>query len=87
MSNDRGMINMSAGAGKGFSLAYSAWFGKSVVLLLTIHHCQVPLACSIVDESVDGVRVQTEAGWELEIRKEFILAVEEYPGAMKQQVN
>jgi hypothetical protein len=56
---------------------FSAWFGKSVVLLIEFRHCQVPVPCSIVSESTSDVRVRIESGVEMNLRKELILAVEE----------
>ena len=56
---------------------FSAWIGKSVVLLVVLRQCHVPLPCSIVGESVADVRVRITPGWEMDIRKELILAVEE----------
>jgi hypothetical protein len=63
---------------KEHSSIYSAWFGKSVVLLVAIRQCRVPMPCSIVDESAANVRVRIKPGWEMNLRKELILAVEEY---------
>lgn len=62
---------------KDFSPVYSAWFGKPVVLLVVIRQCHVPMPCSIVGESVADVRVRIEPGWEMDVRKELILAIEE----------
>ena len=56
---------------------FSAWIGKSVVLLVVLRQCHVPLPCSIVGESVADVRVRITPGWEMDVRKELILAVEE----------
>ena len=60
------------------SSAYSAWFGKSVVLLVAIRECHAPMPCYIIGESVAAVRVRFKPGWEMDLRKELILAVEEY---------
>lgn len=62
---------------KNFSPVYAAWFGKPVVLLVVIRQCHIPLPCSIVGESVAEVRVRIKPGWEMDLRKELILAVEE----------
>jgi hypothetical protein len=62
---------------KDFSPIYSAWFGKPVVLLVVIRQCRVPMPCSIVAESVTDVRVRLRPGWEMNVRKELILALEE----------
>ena len=59
------------------SLGYSVWFGKPVILLVIIRQCRVPVPCSIVGESVTDVRVRIKPGWEMNLRKELILAVEE----------
>jgi len=59
------------------SPGYSVWFGKSVILLVLIRQCRVPVPCSIVGESVTDVRVRIKPGWEMYLRKELILAVEE----------
>jgi hypothetical protein len=72
---------------KDFSHAYSVWFGKPVVLLLAIRQCRLPLPCSIVSESIAAVRVCVEPGWEMNVRKELILAVEEYAVASNTRVN
>ena len=60
-----------------FSPAYSAWFGKPVVMLLAIRQCYVPMTCRIVGESAADVRIRIQPGWEMDVRKDLILAVEE----------
>jgi len=72
---------------KDSSPVYSVWFDKSVVLLVAIRECRVPLPCSIVGESVADVRVRITPGWEMDIRKELILAVEEYIVASDSRIN
>jgi hypothetical protein len=72
---------------RNFAPAYSAWFGKPVVLLVIIRQCHVPMQCTIVGESDAGVRVRVRPGWEMEVRKELILAVEEETVAMNARVN
>lgn len=62
---------------KDISLAYSFWFGKPVVLLVVIRNCRIPMPCRIVAESTSDVRILLSPGWELNIRKELILALEE----------
>jgi hypothetical protein len=69
------------------SSIYSAWFGKSVVLLVAIRQCRVPMPCSIVGESAVDVRVRIKPGWEMNLRKELILAVEEYAAAPDIRIN
>jgi len=69
------------------SSAYSAWFGKSVVLLIAIRQCQVPMPCCIIGESVAALRVRIKPGFEMDLRKELILAVEEYVAGLDNWVN
>jgi hypothetical protein len=72
---------------KDFSPMYSAWFGKPVVLLVVIRQCHVPMPCSIVGESVTDVRVRVQAGWEMDVRKELILALEEDAVPQESRIN
>jgi hypothetical protein len=69
------------------SSAYSSWFGRSVLLVVVLRRCHVPIPCSIVGESVAYIRVRIDPGWELEIRKELILAIEEEPVPMSNWTN
>ena len=66
---------------------YSACFGKAVVLLVVIRQCRVPIPCRIVGESVADVRVRVQPGWEMDVQKELILAVEEDAVALDTRVN
>jgi hypothetical protein len=67
--------------------AYSAWIGKPVVLLVVIRNTQVPMPCRIVAESHADVRVRIDPGWELDLAKELILAIEEDVFASSGQIN
>jgi hypothetical protein len=62
---------------KYISPVYSCWVGKSVVLLVLVRKCHVPLACNIIGETVADIRVRVQPGWEMNVRKELVLAVEE----------
>ena len=72
---------------KDVSPIYSSLFGKSVVLLVVVRQCRVPLPCSIIGESVTDVRVRIKPGWEVNVREELILAVEEYAVARDNWIN
>lgn len=73
---------------KQISPLYSAWFGKPVVLLVLVRQCPIPMPCRIVGESVADVRVHIQPpGWEMDVRKELILAVEEDAVALDTRVN
>jgi len=78
---------MIAEGKKASSPIYSTWFGKPVVLLVNIRQCLVPMPCSIVGESVADVRVRVEDGWEMDVRKELIIAVEEEAVVLDTRVN
>jgi len=78
---------MNVDGTKDFSPAYSAWFGKPVVMLVAIRQCYVPMTCRIVGESAAGVRIRMQPGWEMEVRKDLILAVEEIIVASEGPVN
>lgn len=78
---------MIADRTKDFSPVYSAWLGKPVVMLVVIRQCHVPMPCHIVGESAADVRVRLQPGWEMDIRKDLILAVEEVVIAPEARVN
>jgi hypothetical protein len=82
-----GRTNMITEGTKNFSPAYSALFDKPVVLLVVIRQCHVPMPCRIVSESAADVRVRIQPGWEMDVRKDLILAVEEIVNAAEDQVN
>ena len=56
---------------------YSDWIGKPVVMLVVVRQCHIPMPCRILGESIADVRVCIRPGWEMSVRKEYILAVEE----------
>ena len=58
------------------SPVYSAWF-HIPVLLFVLRECHVPIPCNIIGESIAAVRIRIQPGWEIDVPKEFILAVEE----------
>jgi hypothetical protein len=72
---------------KDFSPEYSSWFGKPVVMLVVIRQCHVPMPCRIIGESAVGVRVSIKPGWEMDVRKDLIVAVEEVVVAAEDRVN
>ncbi len=66
---------------------FSSLIGESVVLIVNIRRCQVPLRCRIMDESLSDLLINIEPGWEMNVRKELILAVEQDMAAGSGQVN
>src|SRR5580692_345019 len=72
------MSNVIANRSEGFSPVYSSWLGKPVVMLVVIRQCHVPMPCHIIGESAADVRVRIHPGWEMDVRKDLILAVEEF---------
>jgi hypothetical protein len=78
---------MIADGTRDFSPAYTGWLRKPVVLLVAIRQCHVPVPCSIVGESAVALRVRFKPGWEMDLRKELILAVEEDAVMLEPRVN
>ena len=66
---------------------YSTWLGRPVVLLIQIRQGRVPIPCSIVGESDADLRVLLHAGWEMNVRKELIVAIEEDSVAVNPRPN
>ena len=69
-----------------WSPVYSAWFGIPV-LLFVMRKCRVPIPCNIVAESVSVVRIRLQPGWEIDVPKQLILAVEEATASWKDCMN
>ena len=57
--------------------AYSNWMGQPVVLQVAAGDLKVPLRGTIVGESDAAVRFRVGEGWDVDIYKAMILAVEE----------
>ena len=81
------MTELITAGTKHLASVYSPWFGKSVVLLVAIRGCRVPMPCRIVSESIADVCIRIKYGWEMDVRKELILAVEEYVVALDTRIN
>ena len=56
-------------------------------MLVVIRQCHVPMPCQIVRESAADVRVRIQPGWEMNVRKDLILAVEEVAVAAEDRMN
>ena len=70
-----------------FLPVFSTWLGKPVVMLVVIRQCHVPMPCRIVGESSSDVRVSIQPGWEMDVRKELILAIEEHNIPLNGRIN
>ena len=57
--------------------AYSNWMGQPVVLQVAAGDLKVPLRGTIIGESDAAVRFRVGEGWDVDIYKAMILAVEE----------
>jgi hypothetical protein len=57
--------------------AYSVWLGQPVVLQVAAGDLKVPLRGTIIGESNGAVRLRIGEGWDVDIYKAMILAVEE----------
>jgi hypothetical protein len=56
--------------------AYSLWVGQAVILQVAAEDLRVPLRGVIVGESEAAVRFRVGEGWDIDIYKYMILAVE-----------
>jgi len=57
--------------------AYSFWVGQTVILQVAAADMRVPLRGVIVGESESSVRFRVGEGWDIDIFKHMILAVEQ----------
>jgi hypothetical protein len=57
--------------------AYATWVGQAVVLQLALGDIKVPLRGKLLKEAGDTVRMRVGDGWDIDIYKTMILAVEQ----------
>jgi hypothetical protein len=57
--------------------AYTTWLGQQVILQVAAGELKVPLRGVIVGESDVAVRFRVGDGWDIDVYKPMILAVEE----------
>lgn len=56
---------------------YSTWIGQPVVLQVELGDIKVPLHGKLLKDGSDTVRVRIGDGWDVDIYKTMILAVEQ----------
>ena len=56
---------------------YASWIGQAVILQVAADDLRVPLRGMIVGESDTAVRFRVGEGWDIDIFKPMILAVEQ----------
>jgi hypothetical protein len=57
--------------------AFKAWVGQPVVLQVALGDITVPLRGKLVKDGTDTVRMRIGDGWDVDIYKAMIVAVEE----------
>jgi hypothetical protein len=57
--------------------AYSEWIGQPVVLQVALGDIKVPLRGKLLKDGTDTVRMRIGDGWDVDIYKAMIVAVEE----------
>jgi hypothetical protein len=57
--------------------AYAAWVGAPVVLQVETGELRVPLRGTIISENSDSLRFRVGDGWDIDVFKNMIIAVEE----------
>jgi len=57
--------------------AFEAWIGQPVVLRVALGNIKVPLRGKLLKDSGETVRMRIGDGWDVDIYKAMILAVEE----------
>jgi hypothetical protein len=57
--------------------AFKPWVGQAVVLQLALGDIRVPLRGKLLKDGADTVRMRIGEGWDVDIYKAMILAVEQ----------
>ena len=87
LTGSRASIKAMSEGAKGYSRAYSALFGKPVILVIVTRDGHIPIPCNIVAESSAAVRIRIQSGWEMNLPKESILGVEKGSGTVVGLIN
>jgi len=57
--------------------AYATWVGQPVVLQVALGDIKVPLRGTLLKDGAETVRIRIGDGWDVDIYKAMIMAVEE----------
>jgi hypothetical protein len=57
--------------------AFKPWVGQSVVLQVSLGDIKVPLRGTLLKDGGETIRMRIGEGWDVDIYKEMVLAVEE----------
>ena len=57
--------------------AFKPWVGQSVVLQVSLGDIRVPLRGTLLKDGNETIRMRIGEGWDVDIYKEMIMAVEE----------
>ena len=57
--------------------AFKPWVGQSVVLQVALGDIKVPLRGTLIRDAEQTVRMRIGEGWDVDIYKEMIMAVEQ----------
>ena len=57
--------------------AYATWVGQAVVLHVALGDIKVPLRGTLLKDGAETVRMRIGEGWDVDIFKSMILAVEQ----------
>jgi hypothetical protein len=57
--------------------AFKPWVGQSVVLQVSVGDIRVPLRGTLLKDGNETIRMRIGEGWDVDIYKEMIMAVEE----------
>lgn len=63
--------------GQRMDSAFKAWIGQPVILQVALGDIRVPLRGKLLKDGSDTVRMRIGEGWDVDIYKTMILAVEE----------
>jgi hypothetical protein len=77
MTGHPGAGNTERPEGDTMPSAYAMWVGQAVILQVAAEELRVPLRGVIVGESESTLRFRVGEGWDIDIYKYMILAVEQ----------
>jgi hypothetical protein len=71
------LLRQDTPPGGGMPSAFATWIGQPVVLQVALGDIRVPLRGKLLKEGGDTLRMRIGDGWDVDIYKTMVLAVEE----------
>ncbi len=74
---DSSCVRMQSSDGGALDIAFAAWIGQPVILQVALGDIRVPLRGKLLKDSGETLRMRIGEGWDVDIYKAMVMAVEQ----------